>query len=158
DDAAVAGLLRHADRVERLGERADLVQLNEDRVGVAALDAALQALDVRDEEIVADQLHPLAELLGDELPRVPIVFGAAVLDRDERILRRELLVDPDELRPAHLLLVERVLLRRLVEELARGAVERNVEVLARGVAGALDRGDERLDRSLVRLEARSEAS
>ena len=46
----------------------------------------------------------------------------------------------------------------LVEELARGAVEREADVLARRVAGLLDRADDDLDRLLVRLEARREAA
>ena len=49
------------DRLERLGERADLVDLDEDGVGDPALDALLQALHVGDEQVVADELHPVAE-------------------------------------------------------------------------------------------------
>ena len=97
---AVAALGGHADAVERLGERADLVQLDEDRVGRPARDAAAQALDVRDEEVVADELDAIAELLRDELPAVPVVLGAAVLDRDDRVLARELLVDARRARRA----------------------------------------------------------
>ena len=55
--ARVAGLARHRDRGERLGQRADLVDLDEDRVGHAGVDAAPQALGVGDEEVVADELH-----------------------------------------------------------------------------------------------------
>ena len=58
---AVAALGGDAHAVERLGERADLVQLDEDRVGGPARDAAAQALDVGDEEIVADELDVVAE-------------------------------------------------------------------------------------------------
>jgi hypothetical protein len=42
--AGVAGVAGHRDRVERLGERADLVDLDEDRVADAGLDAAPQPL------------------------------------------------------------------------------------------------------------------
>src|SRR5437016_10994036 len=41
------------------------------------------------EDVVAHELHLLAEPVGQELPPVPIVFGHAVLDGDDRIL-----VDP----------------------------------------------------------------
>jgi hypothetical protein len=47
--------------VEGLGERADLVDLDQDRVGDALVDAAGQALGVGDEQVVADELHPVAE-------------------------------------------------------------------------------------------------
>ena len=41
----VAGAVREVDGVERLGERADLVHLHQDRVGGAALDALPGAVD-----------------------------------------------------------------------------------------------------------------
>jgi len=40
DDGGVAGFLRHLDRVEGLGERADLIYFHQDRVRRAGLDAA----------------------------------------------------------------------------------------------------------------------
>ncbi len=64
DDRGVAGVLRGADRVERLGERADLVDLDQDRVGDAAVDAALEARGLGHEQVVADELDLAAELLG----------------------------------------------------------------------------------------------
>ena len=87
-DRGVAGFLGHLDGVERLGERADLVDLDQNRVGNARLDALLQELRVGHEQIVADQLEFVAELVGDQLPAVPVVFGQAVLDRDDRVLLR----------------------------------------------------------------------
>ena len=53
----VAGALGHLDRGEGLGQRADLVDLDQDRVGDALVDAFLQDLGVGDEQVVADQLH-----------------------------------------------------------------------------------------------------
>src|SRR5690606_29571091 len=55
DDAGVPALVREADAVERLGQRADLVQLDEDAVGDALLDALRQPAWVRHEEIVPDE-------------------------------------------------------------------------------------------------------
>ena len=52
----IAGLLRHAHGVERLAQRADLVDLDQDGVGDLLVDALLQAGDIGDEEIVADEL------------------------------------------------------------------------------------------------------
>ena len=45
------------DRVEGLGQRADLVHLDQDRVGDPLVDPAPEALDVGDEQVVADELH-----------------------------------------------------------------------------------------------------
>ncbi len=56
-DHAVAVPVGELDRVERLGERPDLVDLDEDRVADALGDAAAQEVDVRDEEVVADELQ-----------------------------------------------------------------------------------------------------
>ena len=61
DDDAVAGLLRHQHRVERLGDGADLIQLDQDRVGDALVDALLQDRGVGDEQVVADELHLVAD-------------------------------------------------------------------------------------------------
>ena len=52
----VAGVARHGHRVERLGDRADLVQLHEDRVRDPLLDAARENLRVGHEDVVADEL------------------------------------------------------------------------------------------------------
>ena len=79
-DGRPAGARGHLDGVQRLGERADLVELDEDGVGRALLDALGEALDVGDEEVVADDLDAVAELVGHELPAVPVVLGQAVLD------------------------------------------------------------------------------
>ena len=49
------------------------------------VDAALQPLGVGDEQIVADQLHSIAQPLAEQLPAFPIVFAAAVFDRADRI-------------------------------------------------------------------------
>ena len=60
-DDAVAVRARELDRVERLGQRPDLVHLDEDRVRRAVLDPAAEPFDVRDEDVVADELHAVSE-------------------------------------------------------------------------------------------------
>jgi hypothetical protein len=64
-DRAVAVAHREVDRLEGLAERADLVHLDEDRVGALLLEALLQELLVGDEEVVADELDLVAELGGE---------------------------------------------------------------------------------------------
>ena len=61
DDGAVARALGQLDGLERLGQRADLVDLDEDRVGEPLADALLQDRRVGDEEVVAHELHARAE-------------------------------------------------------------------------------------------------
>ena len=57
DDVRVAVAGGQPDRFDRFGERADLVHLDEDAVGDAFVDAALQPLGVGDEQVVAHELH-----------------------------------------------------------------------------------------------------
>src|SRR5579872_846134 len=66
----VARLVRHLDGREGLGQRADLVDLDQDRIGAAVLDAIREPLHVGDEEIVADELALAADQVGQLLPAV----------------------------------------------------------------------------------------
>ena len=65
DDRRVAVELRHFDGVERFREGADLVDLDENRVRDAELDALLEEGRVRDEQVVADELDLAAELVRE---------------------------------------------------------------------------------------------
>ena len=56
---------RQLDGLKRLRQRADLVDLHEDGVGGLGFDAFLEVLSVGDEEIVADELDLVAELVGE---------------------------------------------------------------------------------------------
>ena len=58
----VVGSRRHANGIERLGQRADLVELDEDRVGDGSLDALRENARVGDEEVVT---HELAAAAGE---------------------------------------------------------------------------------------------
>src|SRR5512133_1017068 len=109
DDGSVTRTLSETDGIERLGERANLVDLDQNRVGNSLLDPLSEANLVRHEQVVADQLALLAKLLREQLPAVPVVFGQTVFDRDDRVLRAELLVDANHLFARALLLIERVL-------------------------------------------------
>ena len=77
---AVAAVVGQRDGIESLGERADLVDLHQQRVGDTALDALLQTLRVGDEQVVADDLNPLADRSGQFRPTVPLVLAQRILD------------------------------------------------------------------------------
>ena len=81
--AAVAGAVRQLDRIQGLAERADLVDLDQERIRDAALDAFGENLRVGHEQIVADQLHPLAERPGERLQ--PSQSSSAMPSSIERI-------------------------------------------------------------------------
>src|SRR5947207_14996348 len=84
DHGAVSVGARVRDALQGLGERADLVKLDEDRVRHALLDPAIQPLDVGAEEIVADELHARGQRFGELSPTRPYYFGQPVLDRHDR--------------------------------------------------------------------------
>ena len=67
----VAGLTRHPDRRQRLRQRPDLIDLDQDRVRDTGVDPALEALRVGDEHVVADELHAVPELVGQRRPARP---------------------------------------------------------------------------------------
>ena len=85
-DAAIAGCGRDRHGIQRLGDGANLVQLHQQGIAHSLGNALLENRQVGDEDVVADQLHLVAELLGQQLPAGPIRFGQAVLDRDHGIL------------------------------------------------------------------------
>ena len=159
--------MRHLDRVERLGQRTDLVHLDQDRVAAAHFDAFFQELDIRYEQVVADQLAAIADLLGQHFPAFPVVFAHTVLDRVDRILRDQ------PLEVSHLLgrgalgtlgaLELRIVVNAVFVELGRGAVHSDghiaaLALAARLVAGLLDRLDDRFERILGSVQRRSESA
>ena len=64
----------HLDGLKSLGQGADLVDLDQQGVGGTELDALGEALRVGDEEVVADELDLVADLVGQGLPVVPLVL------------------------------------------------------------------------------------
>src|SRR5262245_18081289 len=147
-DDAVTVRAGELDRVERLGQRPDLVDLDEDRVRRAVVDPALEPLDVRDEEVVADELHALAEPCRERLPGVPVVLGGAVLDRDDRVALDD--ARPEVRQVAGGLLAPLEPVQPVVVDLAHGRVERDLDPV--GVPGPVDRLEDPLDRVLARRE------
>ena len=105
-------------------------------------DALGEELGVGDEEVIADELGGLAELVGDHLPAGPIVFGAAVFDRDDRILFLQLrVVGHKFLGALHRLvgLLEDIGFLLLVEEFRARDIESDRDVVAHLVAGLFNR-------------------
>ena len=95
-DHAVAVSERLVGRVERLGQRADLVHLPQQRVGGAGLDSPLQAGGVRDEQVVPDDLDPAG--LGQLREPFEVVLVQRVLDRDDAVARDQAQVQVDHAR------------------------------------------------------------
>ena len=88
DDRVEPGSVRHLDRVEGFGQRADLVEFDQDRVARLLLDSPCQTLSVGDEQIVADQLDLVPDLRSQGFPGFPVVLGESVFDRGDRVSSR----------------------------------------------------------------------
>ena len=97
DDSRPAGAASERDRLDGLGQRPDLVELDEDGVGGVLLDRACDPLGVGDEEIVADQLDGPSQPLGQVPPAIPVILGEAVLERNDRVARGPVGPQVDEL-------------------------------------------------------------
>jgi hypothetical protein len=80
DDVVPAGFPTGFDRPHRLGEGADLIELDEHRVGRTLFDSAADKGRVGHIEIIAYDLDPITKhgVMGTK--GFPIVFGEAVLD------------------------------------------------------------------------------
>jgi len=78
-DRCITGTVCNAYCVERFRERADLVDLHQQRIRKTLIDPFAKALGVRDEQIVADQLHGVADPVGQGLPALEIVLPYRLL-------------------------------------------------------------------------------
>ena len=83
-DRRPAGPAGQLDRIDRLAQRPNLVELDEHGVRRVGIDRSLDPLGVRDEQVVADELDAIAEPSGHLLPAGPVILGQAVLERNDR--------------------------------------------------------------------------
>ena len=86
DDGGVTIFLSEFHGVQGFGQGTDLIHFDEDGVGGAGFDAAPEEFDVRDEEVVTDELDTVTEFVRQGLPVLPIAFGAAVFDANDGVL------------------------------------------------------------------------
>ena len=80
-----AGILCDIDGYERLGHGPDLVELDEHGVRCLLFNTPLHEFGRRDEDIIADELDLRPEILRQDLPSRPVIFGEPVLNGDDRV-------------------------------------------------------------------------
>ena len=154
-----AGVFGHADGVERLAHRANLVELDQDGVGRAALYPAPNQLRVGGVDVVPDELRARAEPPRHHVPRIPVVLRQAVLYRDDRVVAY-----PGVVNVHHVLCVVRCFVLgkgvspRAAAELGGGDVQGDEALLSGDVSGVLYRLDDQLDRLPVGSDGRGEAA
>ena len=145
-------------RFDRFGQCADLIDLDQDTVGDAFIDAALQALDVGYEQVVANKLHFGTQGFGQQLPAFPIVFRATVFDRADGILRSPVGEEANHVGTGQLLAIDGVGLGLGIVELGGSDVERDEDLFACGVTGLRDGFHDQVERFLVAAEVGSKAA
>ena len=152
-DGGIAGTVGHLDGVQRLGEGADLIDLDEDGVGHLLFDTGGEALRVGDKQVVAHQLDLVADGLGEHGPALPVVLAHAVLQGDDGILGREVLPHVDHLLLGHGLfgLGQIIAAGLVVVPLGGGGVDGDHKVLAGLEAGLLNGLDDDLQGVLILL-------
>ncbi|GBD19471.1 hypothetical protein HRbin27_01977 [bacterium HR27] len=143
------------DRVQRLAERSDLVELDQHRVRRPEQDAMTHAFRVRDEEIVTDQLDPLTQSLRQTLPVIPVILRQRILNGNDRITVDPICPKVDQLIGRQRFPFTGQSIRSVLVEFAHRRIERENDLLPRAITGALDRGQHRFDRLTVAVEPRS---
>ena len=144
------------DGVDGLREGTDLVDLDQQGVCGVGLDALGQALRVGDEQVVADDLHLVADLLVEGGPGLPVLLVEGVLDGDQRVLGDELLVVLDHLGARLGRALEVVL--AVGVELGGGDVQGQGDVLAGLVASSLDGLADEVEGGGIAGQVRGEAA
>lgn len=137
-------------RLDRLGDRANLINLEEKTVAGLLLDGRLDTKRVRHGKVIADNLD--AALLGEVRPSIPVILVEGVLNRDDRVLLDVAQVEVGELNTRDPLgrirvgvLEVKVVLAVLVK-LGRGDVKRDLDLAL--VTRLLDSLGEQLKRLL----------
>ena len=96
DHGRIAILFGKFDGIQGFSERADLVDLNQNRISNALSDPFAKEFDIGYEQVIAHELDLCAQSRGQLLPARPVVFRTAVLDRDDWVLRTKLLIKGNE--------------------------------------------------------------
>src|SRR5664279_4009233 len=140
DHPPVAGVAADRHRRQRLGDRADLVELDQRRVPDPLADRRGDDLRVGDEVVVADELDALPEPGGERDPAFLVLLADAVLDAPDREVGDQLGVELDHFGAGQPLLANRVP-AVVAAELTRRRVQRDRHpVRPSGVAGVGDGG------------------
>ena len=152
--------MRHLDRFQRLGYRTDLVQLDQNRVAAMQGDTLMQTLGVGYEQVVANQLYSLAQLLSHHLPAFPVLFIQAILDGVDRVLVAQALPVCYQLSGGELLtgLGQYILALLLALPLTGSSIDRQYEILARLITGLLNSLKNQLNRLFVACQVRCETA
>ena len=158
DHGGITSSLGHLNGFQGLGQGADLVELDQDRVTDRLVYAALEDLGVGYKQVVAHQLHFAADLVGQHFPASPVGLIHTILDGDDRVtlgqagqIVRETFSIEDFAFASQVVIA-------ILEELAGSAVQGQGDIVAQGVTGIGNGFGDGRQRVLVGRQVRREAA
>jgi len=165
-DRAVTGAVCDVDCIERLAERADLIDFDEDRVGATFGNASAQELGVRDKQVIANDLNLGTKQSGHRLPTSPITFGESIFNRSNRPASAPFFPHANHFVAADdalgIALEEAVTFLaacgRLVGQFTRRRIEANENLSTEVVSSRINRACDEFERFLVCLEIRGKSA
>ena len=146
--------------LDRFGDRADLVDLEQKTVASLLLDGRLDAQRVRNGQVVTDDSD--AGRLAQDRPGLPVILVEGVFNRRDGVLLNVTLVDLSELGTRNPLAWVRVwvlevkVVLAILVELRAGHIKRNVHAAL--VASHLDRVHQQVQRLISRVQVRCETA
>src|SRR5690554_6073479 len=147
----VAGVLSHFDGIQSFRQATDLVELDQDGVTNTLLDTLLQDLGVGYEQVITHQLHLAAQLVGQDLPAVPVALVHAVFDGHNRVTLTQACQVIGEAFGIKALAFTRQLILTVFVEFRRGTIQRQGHIFAQLIASVFN---SLLDRSQGRFVGR----
>src|SRR6516164_5649801 len=141
DHGRVAILFGKFDGIQGFSQRADLVQLNQNRIRDTLPDPLAKEFDIGYEQIITHELDLCAKSCCQLLPARPVVFRTAVLDRDNWILGTKFLIKGDEFVCGFLRAIgflEYIGVCFSIIEFAGGGIEREEDIFTEFVSGLVD--------------------
>ncbi|GBE58766.1 phosphopyruvate hydratase, putative [Babesia ovata] len=147
--------------VDGLGDRSDLVHLQQKSVASLLGEGGLDTLGVGDKQVVTNNLHSRADLGRQHLVRLPVVLVEGVLNGDNGVLLAKLLVVGDHFGArlqARLLALETQVVgaRFLDVELGSSDIHGNLDLAIK--AGLLDGLNQQVEGLLGGLDVRGETT
>jgi len=154
----ISGLLGHFNGVQSLGDRADLVELDQNGVGHARVNALGQNGRVGDKDVVAHELHGISQLERQIPPTVPILFAQAVLNGQDRILGRKFTQPVDHFGRGEGLVFAGQHIAAIAEKLGGGRVYAQSHFVAGLITGFLNGLDQVAESLFVILQVGGETA
>src|SRR6266478_2103718 len=152
DYSGEGSTFRHLNGCERLRQRTNLIELNQDRISRMFLNTAFETRRIRHEQIIAYQLDAITQALAQVRPALPIILGKAIFDSDNWVLVNPLLIEVHHLAGSQGATLSRQDIFALVIEFAGSRVHTQENIHARFVARRFDSRYNHLQRLAVGAE------